>query len=78
MLCFRTHVPPEAKPQRTWSAYVEVETTLASLSCYDTLQLRHEDASINAAMLPYMDKASGDGAIKSTGWTQTLQVEPAV
>jgi hypothetical protein len=43
------------------SAYAEVETTLASLSYYDVLQLRHEDSSLNAAMLPFMERASGDG-----------------
>ena len=61
MLCFRTHVPPEAKPQRMRSVYAsEAETSMASLSYYDVLQLRHEDSSINAAMLPFMEKASGN------------------
>ena len=61
LLRFHIQVPPEAKPQRMRSAYAsEVETSMASLSYYDILQLRHEDSSINAAMLPFMEKASGN------------------
>ena len=61
LLHLHMQVLPEAKPQRMRSAYAsEVETSMASLSYYDVLQLRHEDSSINAAMLPFMEKASGN------------------
>ena len=36
-------LPPESKAKRQRSAYAEVETSIASLSYYDVMQLRHED-----------------------------------